>query len=141
MSDFLLDVTFFEDLRSGDAGALSLVERILNGEVSAAVSPMTVFQVWQDPDLDRRTEIGFLSVLRFVEEAPLSIDAAKSAALNISGAQELGDDGATPDACNALVAATAVALGVPVCTRSPDPFERFGAETASYEDATRAYSK
>ncbi len=132
MSDFLLDVTFFEDLRSGDSGARSLVERILNGEVSAAVSSMTVFQVWQDPDLDRRTEIGFLSVLRFVEEAPLSIDAAKSAALSISSAQELWDDGATPDACNALVAATAVALGVPVCTRNPDPFKRFGAETASY---------
>lgn len=147
MPDILLDAPFFDDLRAARPGARALVAAILNGEVAAAVSPLTVFRVWQDPSLDRRAEIGFLSVLRFVEEAPLTIDAAKSAAIAAAAAPNPpdhpdldADDTAPPaatraeDAYRALIAATAAQLGVPICAPSPEPFARFGAETAAYED-------
>ena len=146
MPDILLDAPFFDDLRAARPGARALVAAILNGEVAAAVSPLTIFRVWRDPGLDRRAEIGFLSVLRFVEEAPLTIDAAKSAAIAAATAPEnpnAATDGnadtppaADPaeDAYRALIAATATQLGVPICAPSPEPFAQFGAETAAYED-------
>ena len=146
MPDILLDAPFFDDLRAARPGARAIVAAILNGEVAAAVSPLTIFRVWQDPSLDRRAEIGFLSVLRFVEEAPLTIDAAKSAAIAAAAAPETPDhpdgnaDDIPPaaaraeDAYRALIAATAAQLGVPICAPNPEPFARFGAETATYED-------
>ena len=144
MADFLLDTTVFCDLRKGDADARKLVESILNGEVKAAVSPLTVCELWQSDEIDRRTEIGFLSVLRFVEEAAPDIETARTAGLWLADAVDAdadantdadadGDnDGGRNAACVALVAATAMRLGIPVCTRDDDAFERFGVEIAPY---------
>ncbi|MCY3638203.1 MAG: hypothetical protein OXG80_03795 [Chloroflexi bacterium] len=134
MADMLLDRTLFDDLRSGDAAARAMVESILDGDIQAAISPLTVFELWQSGDIDRRTEIGFLSVLRFVEEAPPDIETARTAGLLAADYQKSG--GGHPlerDASYvALVAATAIQLGIPICTRASDAFAQFDVEIIAY---------
>lgn len=129
MADLLLDVTLFHDLRQGDAEARKIVESILDGEVAAAISPMTVCELWHRGGIDRRAEIGFLSVLRFVEEIAPDIDTARTAGLLLADT----DLGSGRDAaCVAVAAATAKQMDIPVCTRDTDSFGRFGVEIASY---------
>ena len=129
MVDMILDETLFADFQRGDEGARAVVEAILDGNVTAAVSPMTAYRIWQDAELDRRAEIMLLSLLRFVEEAPLSIDAAKTAGLWLAALPPEERDAL---GYYALVASTAVQIDAPVCTRKPAPFEQFGAQTTAY---------
>ena len=129
MADMLLDLTVFDDLRNGDAQAREIVESILDGETKAAISPMTVYELWRSGEIDRRTEIGFLSILRFVEEASPDVEIARAAGLSLNG----GDDFDGRDAaCVAVAAATAKSLGIPVCTRDAESFERFEVEITTY---------
>ncbi len=129
MADMLLDATVFDDLRRGDSNARELIESILDGKVEAAVSPMTVCELWRRDDIDRQIEIGFLSVLRFVEEVSPNIDTARTAGLWLANYTE---DGRRDAAYVSLVAATAKQLNIPVCTRDAEAFERFGVETIDY---------
>ncbi len=129
MADMLLDLTLFNDLRNGDLEARKVVEGILDGKIKAAVSPLTVCELWHRGEIDRRTEIGFLSVLRFVEEALPNIEAARTAGLWLIGyADESGRDAA----CVAMAAATAKQLGIPICTRDAEAFKKFNVEISAY---------
>lgn len=129
MVDMILDETLFADFQRGDEGARAVVEGILDGNVTAAVSPMTAYRIWQDAELDRRAEIMLLSLLRFVDEAPISIDAAKRAGLWLAA---LPTEEREAFGYYALVSSTAVQIDAPVCTRNPAPFERFGAQSTVY---------
>ena len=134
MADMLLDITLFDDLRSGDEGARKVVEAILDGKIKAAVSPATICELWQSDAIDRRTEIGFLSVLRFVEEAAPDIEIARTAGLWMSGSRDnsQADVGQRDGACVALAAATANSLAIPICTRDDEAFEGFDVEITVY---------
>lgn len=129
MADMLLDITLFDDLRRGDVEARKVIEGILDGEVAAAISPMTVCELWHRGGIDRRAEIGFLSVLRFVEEIAPNIDAARTAGLWLADSDlSSGRDAA----CVAVAAATAKQLDIPICTRDLDSFNRFDVEITTY---------
>ena len=134
MADMLLDRTLFDDLRSGDPAARAMVESILDGHIQAAISPLTVCELWQSGDIDRRTEIGFLSVLRFVEEAAPDIETARTAGLWVADYRKSDEAVSSEREVShiALVAATAVRLGVPICTRAADAFTQFDVEIAAY---------
>ncbi len=135
MVDMLLDETLFADFRVGDEGARAIVEDILDGNVKAGISPLTAYRVWRGLGMDRRAEIVLLSLLRFVEEAPLSVDAAKRAGLwAAEGQNEQGEqgEGADDGGYYALVASTALDVQAPVCTRNAAAFERFGADVLDY---------
>ena len=129
MADMLLDATVFDDLRRGDPDARELIESILDGRVEAAVSPMTVCELWHRGDIDRQIEIGFLSVLRFVEEVAPDIDAARTAGLWLA---DYAEDDRRNAAYVVVVAATAKQLNIPVCTRDTEAFEGLGVETTGY---------
>ena len=129
MADMLLDITLFQDLRQGDEEARKIVEAILDGEISAAVSPMTICELWQSGDIDRRVEIGFLSVLRFIEEIAPDIDIARTAGLLVAA---LDPDSGRDAACVAVAASTAKQLDIPICTRDAECFGRFDVEIKSY---------
>ena len=129
MADMLLDVTLFDDLRKGDAEARKVVEAILDSEIKAIVSPLTVCELWQSDGIDRRTEIGFLRVLRFIEEAAPNIEIARTAGLWLADSPQNDRRDA---ACVALVAATANQLGIPICTRDTEAFGRFDVEISVY---------
>lgn len=133
MVDMLLDETLFADFRLGDEGARAIVEDILDGNVKAGISPLTAYRVWRGLNMDRRAEIILLSLLRFIEEAPLSIDAAKRAGLWAAERQDgQGEESEEGAGYYALVASTALDVQAPVCTRNPAAFERFGADVLGY---------
>ena len=86
-------------------------------------------ELWHRGGLDRRTEIGFLSVLRFVEEIAPDIETARTAGLWLVDVVEDKGRGA---AYIALTAATSKHLNIPVCTRDSESYEQFGVETSPY---------
>ncbi len=129
MADVLLDITVFNDLKAGDPDARKVVERILDGEIKAAASPLTVCELWRTSGIDRRTEIGFLSVLRFVEEVAPALEDARTAGLWLADSNL---DGRRDASCVAILAATAKRLGIPICTRDADAFATFDVEVTSY---------
>ena len=129
MADMLLDITVFNDLKTGDPDARKVVERILDGETKAAVSPLTVCELWRSSGINRRTEIGFLSVLRFVEEVAPDLEDARTAGLWLA---DLELDGRRDASCVAITAATAKRLGIPICTRDAEAFATFDVEITFY---------
>jgi PIN domain nuclease of toxin-antitoxin system len=86
MADFLLDASVFRAYLGGDLSARRVVDRVLDGSETAAVSSATVFELWRDPALDRRTEMALTALVGFVEVAPLSAEAAKRAGLLLARA-------------------------------------------------------
>ncbi len=129
MADFLLDASVFRAYLGGDRSARRVVDRVLDGSETAAVSSATVFELWFDPALDRRTEMALTALVGFVEVAPLSAEAAKRAGLllavrDTNGRESLGYP--------ALVAATALERGEPICTLEADRYSDFGVELVVY---------
>ena len=129
MADLMLDSTVFRDHQSGDPGARALVERIIDGSVTAAASPVTLFELWRAPDLDRQAEIGYVGILSFLEEAPLSVEAAKIAGIWLASVDEDERPGLTTVA---LIAASAHERKESIATSNPGPFNRFDSETIGY---------
>ena len=130
MADMLLDATVFRDCLGGEEAALAILRRIMDESIKASVSPVTVLELWQSPEMDRRAEIRYSGILSFLEEAPLTVDAAKTAGMWLASLDS-EDDRAELARC-ALVAATAKERGEPVCTRSADSFTRFYSEVVDY---------
>ena len=79
--------------------------------------------------MDRQTEMGCVGMLSFMEPAPLSGEAAKVAGRRIASLDEADRTRLTP---LALVAATAIERGEPICTREPESFRVFGVEAVRY---------
>ena len=129
MAELLLDATVFEDYRAGNSGAREIIEKAIDGSISVSVSSVTVFQLWGDPSMDRQAEIGSSSVLSFMEQAPLSADAAKRAGRWLGTLDPQQRAALAP---LALVAATAKERGERVCTRDPDAFGPFDADVVGY---------
>ena len=129
MADFMLDTTVFADYREGDPSAKAIIERVIAGESTASISSATVFELWGSAWFDRRLEIGIVGMLRFVEEAPITIEAAKLAGAWMQGTTDQDDPRLQ---IIALVAATAKTRGEPVITRQDDIFARFYTEIISY---------
>ena len=138
--DMLLDATLFRDYLAGDAGARGVVDGILDGSSSAAVSAATVFELWQDPGLDRRTEMALAALMGFVEVAPLTEEAARRAGVLLASGDAANRDGPASEGAErreglahaALVAAVALERGAPVYTRDGDGYAAFGVEVVSY---------
>ena len=129
MADMLLDTTLFQDYRAGDPGAGAIIQQVVEGTITASVSPLTVFDLLGSAGLDRRTEIGYTSMLSFLEAAPLTAEAAKAAGVWMASIEEEGRDGL---ARFALLAATAQERGEPICTRNSETFSRFYSEVVGY---------
>ena len=129
MAELLLDATVFEGYRAGDPGARAVIEKAIDGAISVSVSPITVFQLWGDPSMDRQAEIGSASMLSFMEQAPLSSEAAKRAGRWLASLEPQQRAALAP---LALVAATAMERGERVCTRDPEAFGPFDADVVGY---------
>lgn len=129
MADVLLDITVFEDYRRGDSGARSIINKIIDGEISASVSPLTVLHLWGGPDFDRKAEIAYTGMLSFMEEATLTSNAAKTAGIWLAAMppEERGKL-----MYFALLAATAKERGESVCTRNGEVFSQFNIDITDY---------
>ena len=126
----LLDGTVLQGWLEGDEGALDVLRRIMDESVTASISPVTVVELWGSPDLDRKAEIRYAAVLSFLEEASLSIQAAKTAGIWLASLDP--QSGRAGLVSHALVAATAKERGEPVCTGDAEAFRRFDCEVVEY---------
>ena len=129
MADMLLDVTVFQDYFRGDAGAGAIVNEIVGGTKTATVSPLTVQRLWSNPELDRKTEIGMLGLLNFMEQAPVSLTIARTSGLWLA-ADNADEDGTL--AYVTIIAATALERSEPICTRNTEPFMLYYPNVFSY---------
>ena len=125
MADKLLDASLIRAYIGGDRSARQIVDRVLEGSDTAAVSSVTVFELWRDPDLDRRTEMALTALIDFLEVVPLSADAAKRAGL-LMAARHNSNEATASD--YALVAAVALERGEPVCTIDASRYSGLGVE-------------
>lgn len=129
MAEMLLDITVLQDYAKGDDDARSIIEQVIEGTKTAAISSLALFELWRNPSLDRKTEIGYVALLSFLEDAPLSAEAAKTAGLWLASVDEAERDKLV---YFALVAATARERGEPICTRNPEAFSRFYSDFVEY---------
>lgn len=126
MADMLLDGTVLRGCVEGDERALNVFRRIADGAITASISPVTVVELWGAPDLDRKAEIRYAAILSFLEEAPLSVPAARTAGIWLASLGPQAGGGALVS--RALVAATAKEREEPICTRAADSFSQFDCE-------------
>lgn len=81
MAQFLLDTTFFIDLQRGDSGAARTWQRIELGDLAAAYSTITAYELWLNRSLVRSDEVFYQALFMLLEEAPLTTSAATQTAL------------------------------------------------------------
>jgi predicted nucleic acid-binding protein len=130
MSDALFDTTVFIDWWRGHPGATQLVDAVRSGRLSASYSSITICELWQWDQLDRREEIEYTALTkRYLEEAPLGVEAARLAgtwlrACSRNQRRELFAD--------ALIAATAQLREETVYSRNEPQLRRFYPQVQSY---------
>ena len=128
VSDALLDTTFFIDYHRGDPGARSLWFQITDGELTAAVSSITVFELWVGT-LSRGEELTYRAMLTMLDEAPFASAEAEAAALWLRNLAPRTVETVVRDA---FVAATAMLRREDVYTRNVRDFRRFYSNVRSY---------
>ena len=129
MPEMLLDTTVFRDYRGGDPGARIIVEQVLAGTLTASVSAFTIFELWGAPGFDRRAEIAYQGMMTFLEQAPLSPEAARQAGLWLASVEYEELERLTRFA---LLAATALERQESICTRDVEAFSRFYSDVTEY---------
>ena len=125
----LIDSTVFRDYRVGDAGALNIINQVMDGTISASISPLTVLNLWSNTHLNRRQEIGYTGILNFLHNVPLSQQAAKQAGVWLSSIPE---ESRGKLSYFALIAATARENEMAICTRNQELFGKFCSEFIDY---------
>lgn len=125
----LIDSTVFRDYRVGDTGALNIINQVIDGTITASISPLTVLNLWTNTHLSRRQEMGYAGILSFLHDAPLSQQAAKQAGVWLSSVPE---DSRSKLSYFALIAATARENGMAICTRNQELFGKFCSEFIDY---------
>ena len=128
MPDLLFDTTVFVDDYNDNPAAAAAVADVLLGQKRAFYSPVTVFELWLH-EMARDEEARHRALLGACISAPFNDDAARvmSSWLSLqprSGRRRLLGD--------AMIAATAAALGLTILTRNPRDFTRFYANVQSY---------
>ena len=131
MSKILLDKTIFIDFFNSDSSARSIIKKIIDKELTASVSPITLYDLWKMESFDRKYEISTTAILKFIQVATLSISAAKSAA-NLISKLNLVDDDDEGIYLSSLIAATAKERNESICTRNIDTYNKFDIEIFDY---------
>ena len=130
MSKILLDKTIFIDFFNSDSSARSIIKKIIDKELTASVSPITLYDLWKMESFDRKYEISTTAILKFIQVATLSISAAKSAANLISKLSLVDAD--KDIYLSSLIAATAKERNESICTRNIDTYNKFDIEIFDY---------
>jgi hypothetical protein len=134
----LLDEVVLVHYMSGDPGARSLIDQLLGGEVSLAISAATSLHLWCHEVSDRKAEIHLSALMRFIEQLPLNGDIAKNSGVIYAREQvNLPDDlensvNVDLGTLKAVNAATSVETGMPIYSRDVEWYENQGCEVLSY---------
>lgn len=128
VADALLDTTFFIDYHRGDPGARALWLQIADGTLSAAVSSITIFELWVGT-LSRGEELTYRAMLMPLDVAPLTNAEAEAAALWLRDVSPRTSESVVRDA---FIAATAILRREAIYTRNVRDFTRFYSNVRSY---------
>ena len=131
----LMDELVLVNYMSGDEGARDLIDQLLAGEVTLALTTSTALEMWCHEIADRKTEIHVAALMRFIEQLPLTGDLAKSAgSIYPRNPSELSGDGENNEqmVLKSVIAATALDSGMPIYSRDVDWYESHGCEVLAY---------
>ncbi|MCD5398689.1 MAG: hypothetical protein LR120_02985 [Dehalococcoidia bacterium] len=120
---------------AGDDGARTLIDKLLAGEVSLALTAFTALHLWSHYVSDRKAEMHMSALIRFIEQIPLTGDVAK-----IAGSIHARNRPDVPDEhgeirlaeLKAVNATTALETGMPIYSRDVDWYEGLGCQVLSY---------
>lgn len=131
----LLDESVLVQYMAGDDGARMLIDKLLAGEVSLALTASTALHLWSHHVSDRKAEIHMSAMIRFIEQIPLTGDLAKIAgsiqARNRPGVSDEHEEIRLAE-LKAVNAATALETGMPIYSRDVDWYEGLGCQVLSY---------
>ena len=80
----IIDSSVLRNYKQGREYARRFVHGIIDGDISAGVSALSVTTLWADPVFDRKTEIGFTTILEFVKVVEVDDEVAKVMSSNLS---------------------------------------------------------
>tara|TARA_B100000809_G_scaffold244943_1_gene271393 strand:+ start:14007 stop:14372 length:366 start_codon:yes stop_codon:yes gene_type:complete len=120
---------------AGDDGARMLIDKLLAGEVSLALTASTALHLWSHHVPDRKAEIHMSAMIRFIEQIPLTGDLAKIAgSIQARNRPDVSDEHEEIRLAElkAVNAATALETGMPIYSRDVDWYEGLGCQALSY---------
>ena len=130
MTNALFDTEVFIDWWRGDTGAVSLVDAVKSGHLTASYSSITIAELWQWEQLGRQEEIEYVALTRrYLQEAPLGFEAARLAGRWL---RDYGRNQRRELFADALIAATAQLRGETVYSRNEGHLRRFYADIQPY---------
>ena len=121
VTDFMIDTAFFIDLRRREPGAVEVWADIVSRRVTAATSPIVLYELWVGTRLSREEEAFYRACMTFLEDAPL----LSSAAIRAGAWLRLVGNRTEALFRDALIAATALERSEPVLTRNVRDFSMF----------------
>jgi predicted nucleic acid-binding protein len=129
VAQVLFDTTYFIDLRRGERGARSVWQQVANGQITAAFSSITAYELWLNKGLTRSDELFYHAMFSLLEEAPLTSDAALQTAQWV---RLLPRKTRERRLRNAFIAASARERGEVVYTRNFRHFRRYYSDVKRY---------
>jgi len=131
----LLDESVLVQYMAGDDGARMLIDKLLAGEVSLALTASTALHLWSHHVSDRRAEMHMSALIRFIEQIPLTGDLAKIAgSIHARNRPDVSDEHGEIRLAElkAVNATTALETGMPIYSRDVDWYEGLGCQVLSY---------
>lgn len=77
--DYVIDSSVLKSYANGKSKAVELIYSAIDGNISLAISSYTLYKVWTDESFDRRSEIGYLGLLKFLNVVNIDSEIAKVA--------------------------------------------------------------
>ena len=74
--DFFIDSTVLESYKEGDKNARRLIYKAIDGDTSIGICSYSLTMLWGSPLFDRKSEIGFTSLLEFLNVIDFGIESA-----------------------------------------------------------------
>jgi predicted nucleic acid-binding protein len=143
MADYLFDTTLFVDYHRGDPGAKSLIERLIQGDITASYCALTLVELWigistiSEEELRRREEIKYKALFTLMESAPISDEDAKLAGILLGNSVAALDEQPRKEFlrrffADAIIGAVASRRKETICTRNKKHFERLSVQAEVY---------
>ena len=135
MADYLFDTTLFIDYHRGDPEAKSVVERLIQGSITASYCALTLTELWigistiSEEALRRKEEVKYEALFALMESAPISDGDARLAGIWLG---KLDENARKELFADAIIGAVASRRKEIVCTRNKEHFERLSVRTEVY---------
>ena len=86
--DAIIDSSVLLSYKSGDPFTKNLMFKAIDEEISLGITAFSLFIIWSSSDFDRKSEIGFMSLIEYLTIIEITLENAKNAGniLRTSGA-------------------------------------------------------